>query len=188
MLDYLFFSYVPPPECSENKGVKWWCIDGGTEVLTNAMNKALKTKPHYSHRVTSVSMSNPQDAKTTMKLTIMGHPEFLDREYSHVISTVPLPCLRMIDIGGCGLTHKQHHAIRSLKQTASLKIGIKFKTRWWQHDSRFAKQVGGESCTDRAIRKVVYPSYGLDDAPELPGVLIAAYIWSVISSSTSLLS
>lgn len=201
MIDSLDFDYptgfntpivdtLPVPQVSatglaEDAGIKWWCIEGGTEVLTNTMNNSLKTKPLYSHRVTSVSMSNPNDPATTMNITVAGHPEFSKREYSHVVSTVPFSCLRTIDLTGCVLDYKQRMALRCLNYGAGVKVGIKFKTRWWQHDPKFTQQVGGVSSTDRQSRVVVYPSYGLNDPVDAPGVLIAAYNWFVSRTFTT---
>ncbi|KDR66559.1 hypothetical protein GALMADRAFT_147787 [Galerina marginata CBS 339.88] len=156
----------------------WWCIEGGSEVLSNAMHATLKTKALYSHRVTSIAASEAgENRPQTMKIAVAGHPEISARQYSHVISTVPLSCLRMINLDDCGLDYQQKTALRALEYTSAVKVGIKFRTRWWQHDSRFATQTGGASLTDRPSRMVVYPSYGLDDAPDAPGVLIVAYVW-----------
>ncbi|KAG6829741.1 hypothetical protein H0H87_010373, partial [Tephrocybe sp. NHM501043] len=177
VLEYLSHSHTPTSEQDEDDGeLKWWCIDGGTEVLTNTMHEVLKNKPRYSHRVTSVSMSNPEDATTSMKITIAEHPEFSDRRYSHVISTIPLPCLRTIDTSGCNFNYKQNRALRLLERS-SVKIGIKFTTRWWQYDSNFKQQFGGASYTDRPIRQVVYPSCGLEDDPRSPGSYIQDKVW-----------
>ena len=156
---------------------EWWCLEGGSEVLTNAMHATLKIKPLYSHRVMSIAAAKAVAIPQTMKIAVAGHPEVSDREYSHVVSTVPLSCLRMINLADCGLDYQQQTALRALEYTPAVKVGIKFRTRWWQHDARFATQTGGASSTDRPSRMVVYPSYGLDDAPDSPGVLIVAYAW-----------
>lgn len=95
-------------------------------------------------------------------------------KYSHVISTIPLPCLRTIDLSDAGLNVMQKTALRKLKYGPSIKIGIRFKTAWWR--DRF-NIVGGQSSTDLPIRTIVYPSYGAT-----PGlfstVLIASYCWT----------
>lgn len=145
------------------------------------MHATLKTKPLYLHRVVSISASQDVALPQTMKITVAGHPEISDREYSHVVSTVPMSCLRMINLAGCDLDYQQQTALRALEYTSAVKVGIKFRTRWWQHDTRFVAQAGGASLTDRPSRMVVYPSYGLDDAPSSPGVLIVAYTWLVSS-------
>lgn len=127
------------------------------------------------------------DGDTSMKLTVAGHPEFSEREYSHVVSTIPLSCLRTVDTEKCNLTYLQKMALRSLNYGSGVKVGIKFKTRWWKKvpeglaegGEGWPKVVGegGVSSTDRQSRVVVYPSYGVDDPEDKPGVLIAAYNW-----------
>lgn len=182
VLDSLEFDY---PEgynesgAPEHKEVEWWCIEGGTEVLTKAMYKSLgdKTFVHTSHPVTSITKIKGSESKTTMEVTIQGHASLLPTEYSHVVSTVSLSCLRSINLSGCGLDYNQKTALRSLRYGTGVKVGIKFKTRWWQGET--LKKQGGSSKTDRQSRVVVYPNYGLDDPADSPGVLIATYTWCV---------
>ena len=147
------------------------------------MCSKLTTKPDYSCRVTSVYMTNPNDPTSNMKIKIQTKNTVLaktisEQEFSHVISTIPFSALRSVDISGCNLEYKQRMALRCLNYGPSVKVGIKFKTRWWQTDE-FGKQMGGQSSTDRPSRVIVYPSYGTDDPVDKPGVLIAPYNWFV---------
>jgi monoamine oxidase len=64
------------------------------------------------------------------------------------------------------------HAIRSLHFEPLYKIGMRFKTRFWENVELPAK--GGQSITDLPTRWVVYPSYGIGDRG--PGVLLL-YSW-----------
>ena len=159
--------------------VEWWCIEGGTEVLTKAMFKSLGDKPFVqtSQQVSSVSKRKGEDGSTHMEVTIPGLASLLPTKYSHVVSTVSLACLRAINLAGCGLDYNQKTALRSLRYGTGVKVGIKFKTRWWQGEA--SKKQGGSSKTDRQSRVVVYPNYGLDDPADTPGVLIATYTWYV---------
>jgi monoamine oxidase len=136
-------------------------------------------RPKYNHRVDSISMATPDKPTSLMKITVRDYPEFNSKFYSHVISTLPFSCLRCVDLTGSNLDYKQKAALRCLNYGAGIKVGIKFKTRWWQDRELFPPQVGGVSSTDRQSRVVVYPSYGLKDHPTDPGVLIAAYNWFV---------
>jgi monoamine oxidase len=67
-------------------------------------------------------------------------------------------CLRMVDLDQLYLSSGQRNAIRELIYTPSIKIGLQFKTAWWEK----LNIVGGQSSTDRPIRDVVYPSHGPD--------------------------
>ena len=83
-----------------------------------------------------------------------------EKKYSQVISTMSFGCLRMVDLDQLHLSYGQRNAIRLLTYTPSIKIGLQFKTAWWEK----LKIVGGQSSTDRPIRDVVYPSYGPDES------------------------
>jgi len=73
------------------------------------------------------------------------------------------------------MSYTQRQAIRTLGYGPAVKVGIKFKTRWWEKSG--INQRGGSSYTDRQSRVVVYPSYGVGDTGT--GVLMATYNWCV---------
>jgi monoamine oxidase len=147
---------------------------GGSHVLADYMTKYIRstaedpnTLINFKKSVTSIS-----EVSNGMNVSVRG--ESTPRTYSHVISTIPLPCLRTIDLSGAGLNVMQKNALRKLQYGPSTKIGIRFKTAWWW--TRFGI-VGGQSFTDLPIRTIVYPSYGVDsDTPST--VLIASYCWT----------
>ena len=105
---HLFFKSLPhdyprslknlscgPIYSAEDETKTRWCsLEGDSEILTNAIHTILKTKPLYLHRVISISASQDIAFPQTMKITVAGHPEISGREYSHVVSTVPVSCLR----------------------------------------------------------------------------------------------
>ncbi|KAI6143733.1 hypothetical protein BKA82DRAFT_36374 [Pisolithus tinctorius] len=96
------------------------------------------------------------------------------RVYSHVISTLPLPVLRTIEMKDAGMNVKQKNALRQLQYGPSVKIAIRFREPWWTTKLDI---VGGQSFTDLPIRTIVYPSYGVgSDTPST--VLIASYCWT----------
>ena len=143
----------------------------------------LDTKPSYDHRVTSIKHVVPihPDSHDFMEVTVRGkEPEC----FSHVVSTTSFAALRTIDMDQVRMTYNQRTAIRTLGYGSAVKVGIKFKTRWWEQGT--IKQLGGSSYTDRQSRVVVYPSYGLGE--EGPGVLMVTYNWCVELSDPSLLS
>ena len=74
----------------------------------------------------------------------------------------------------------QSSALRELQYGPSTKIGVKFKSAWWEDPDRMGRtetMSGGQSFTDRMLRTVVYPSYGLDGGRRST-VLIASYCWT----------
>ncbi|KAH0837761.1 hypothetical protein J3R83DRAFT_5939 [Lanmaoa asiatica] len=106
------------------------------------------------------------------------------RTYSHVISTLPLPVLRTLDLNNAGLGVMQRNALRALDYGPSIKIAILFKSNWWTTKLGI---VGGQSFTDLPIRTIVYPSYGVDSRTPSK-VLIASYCWTTDADRLGALS
>ncbi|KAG0694123.1 hypothetical protein DFH29DRAFT_1035290 [Suillus ampliporus] len=152
---------------------EWKCFRGGSQVLTNYMTEYItghgsKTPIKFNKSVAKIS----QVGTSAMEVSVRG--ESTPRTYSHVISTIPLPGLRTIDLTGAGLNVMQKNALRKLEYGPSIKIGIRFESAWWT--DRFGI-VGGQSFTDLPIRTIVYPSYGVDSSSPST-VLIASYCWT----------
>ncbi|KAG8910088.1 hypothetical protein FRC00_008904 [Tulasnella sp. 408] len=120
-------------------------------------------------------------AVQSKRIEILVEGEAETRRYGHVISTVPPPVLRTLDIDEAGFSNSQRSALRQVSYVPAVKIGVKFKSQWWKNwvgkDGEQLNITGGESYTDRMIRLVVYPSYGLE-GPDLTTVLIASYVWA----------
>ncbi|KDR70001.1 hypothetical protein GALMADRAFT_282406 [Galerina marginata CBS 339.88] len=167
------------------KDVNWWCLEGGSEVLIDAMLKALTVKPSYGQRVTSVKQAYlrpsycipnlphwprwPRSSRfPMMRVSVEGQSE---EYFAHVVSTVPFANLRTVDTEQVPMSYTQRQAIRIVNYGPSVKVAIKFKTRWWEQDG--VNQYGGSSYTDRQSQVIVYPSYGLGE--DGPGVLIVSY-------------
>ena len=71
------------------------------------------------------------------------------QHYSAVISTIPLPRLSLLHLENCDFS--QRCAIRELQYTPAIKIGIKFKTPWWE--TELPKSIhGGKSHNDLPLR------------------------------------
>ncbi|KAL4266201.1 FAD/NAD(P)-binding domain superfamily protein [Pleurotus pulmonarius] len=157
---------------------QWKLIDGGAEGLADLLVKYLETRGNGSialnSRVTGAALNADH---SLVEVSIEGKPP---KSYPHVISTLPLPCLRTIDLTQCKLNHRQTNALRQLTYGPSIKVGIKFRTAWWStmkdKDGNPLDIVGGQSATDRPSRTIVYPSQGLPKTPST--VLIASYCWT----------
>lgn len=179
---------------------KWACVQGGTSVVTDLLCQSLSKKPLYNSRVTAIEIEkghpHPIFLPPNMSVTVPSHPELNGKLYSHVFATTTLSCLSLMDLNKAGLSYIQRQAIRSLAYGPAVKMGIKFKTRWWQDLKEFP-QIGGSSYTDRPVRVVVYPSNGVPPVPaapeipagpEVPAVLMASYSWyAPYSAPTDLL-
>jgi monoamine oxidase len=63
-------------------------------------------------------------------------------------------------------------AIDAVPYSASVKIGLQFKRRFWEEDEAI---YGGISYTDLPIRQIAYPNTGFNRAGK--GVLLGAYLF-----------
>ncbi len=111
------------------------------------------------------------DKFRSLAVTVDG--DRIPRVYAHVISTIPLGMMRLVDTRACGFSYALKEAIRTLRYDASVKVAIKFTKRWWEEAPY--NQKGGQSKTDRPTRVVVYPSNGIGGKE---AVLLASYTWS----------
>ncbi|KAH6714834.1 L-amino acid oxidase [Leptodontidium sp. MPI-SDFR-AT-0119] len=152
----------------------WTCINGGMDRLTNGMLQIIKNKPIMNTPVTSILPATNQQ----LQLTFNGTQE---KTYAHVISTIPLGALQTVDLRKLDIDYAQRHAIRKLNYDPAMKIGMKFKTRWWENLP--VPFEGGQSYSDVPIRRCVYPSYGVNLPKDTaPGTMIASYVWGQDSS------
>ena len=114
----------------------------------DAQKEALFESP-----VIAISCKQQKDKDVeVMEVSIRG--EETPRQYSAVISTVPLPCLTVMDLSESGI-HKSYarwNAIRSLNYGTALKIGMRFTEAWWEE---LPKPIhGGQSYTDTVLGTV----------------------------------
>ncbi|PBK71612.1 FAD/NAD(P)-binding domain-containing protein [Armillaria solidipes] len=158
----------------EESDVSWRCLAGGSEVFIDAMVSKISVptpKIQYNKRVTSITPT----ATGTKPLSVTYGSE-ASNEYDYVISTIPLPALRFVDLDGCNLSYAQLEGLRTLRYDSSCKVGIRFSSRWWQTLPTGSIK-GGQTKTDRVVRTVVFPSYGVNDL-NADAVMIASYTWS----------
>jgi monoamine oxidase len=150
----------------------WVTINGGFERLINGLLKVLRTQPKLYNRVTAIKPGRADS------LTVVVNHTF-EHSYDHVINTIPLGATRVLDTSALSdLHYNTTMAWRALAYDDAGKIGMWFKTRWWEDPDVLSMPfVGGQSSTDLPIRRCVYPSYGLE-VNGAPGTMIASYTWS----------
>lgn len=139
------------------------------------MTERISTKPQLYMRTVAVKESDNGDTLTVTFDSTQNPCPFArartDKNYSHVIS---IGCLRMVDLDELYMSYGQRNAIRQLTYTPSIKIGLQFKSAWWEK----LGIIGGQSSTDRPIRDIVYTSYGPDKSHpnnEKSNCMIASY-------------
>lgn len=166
---------------------------GGAGQLTDAMAAALTKKPTYDKVVNYIGLSRTimikngkLEKKTVVRLKVEGEkakstgggsPKEAVREYGHVISSIPFPCLRSVDTTQCGFDWNTQSAIRMLNYEPSVKVAIRFSDRWWeQAGPNNTPHDGGISRTDGPARIIVYPSYGRKE--DNGATMIVSYTWA----------
>jgi hypothetical protein len=156
----------------------WVTIDGGISRLVDSLVEALNLSSKLSRirmgaHVTRISkVINSDQIEVTTKNN-------LHLKYDHVISTLPLGVLQTVDTRSLNFDLKKRMAIRMLGYESSVKIALKFKTRWWQDPAKMnGKPIfGGQTFTDLPIRKIIYPSHGVD-CKDAYGTILVSYSWS----------
>lgn len=89
------------------------------------------------------------------------------------IVTIPFSALRFVAFAPFySFSYHKRRAIRELNYIAATKIGIEFKSRFWER----AGQRGGRSITDLPIRFSYYPSSGIGAHGH--AVILASYTWA----------
>ncbi|KAG8954070.1 hypothetical protein FRC00_006061 [Tulasnella sp. 408] len=166
-----------------DENTDWYCLDGGSRVLPDSMEAYINARNPKAllkqKMVTKLCTIQDKPSKKFVGMDVYVNGEASPRQYSHVISTLPLPVVRTLNLDDDNLFDiEQWNALRELSYGPSVKIGVKFKTQWWKHAKNLDGQdlyiTGGQSYTDRVIRRAVYPSYGVKSTSETT-VLIASY-------------
>ena len=163
-MDFDYYTEYLKPE----KEVSWYCIDGGTSLLPEAMREKLHTKPNLGQRVKAMALERPEgtpgqvkgiDGSTAMKVKVNNEKD--TRRYAAVFNTTTLACLQRIDLTGLELLYEQKDAIRSLHYDTASKVGMKFRAEtvningrdikrpWW---IKYGIIKGGLGKTDMPLR------------------------------------
>ncbi|KAA8645383.1 hypothetical protein EYZ11_000416 [Aspergillus tanneri] len=164
VLESLNFDYCNGQE------VNWFCIKGGTSVLTNKLVERIRSKPCINNLVTSIRYDqNAESRPVKVKVTSGNKSE--EKCYDLVFTTTSLSCMQRMNLDNAGLSRAQHDAIRCLEYDASTKVAIEFDTPWWITMCNISQ--GGVASTDLPLRTCIYPSYITRDAK--PAVLLCSY-------------
>jgi monoamine oxidase len=161
---------------------KWWCIEGGVEVIARNVWKKLRTKPQVKKKVTRIARdwttptSNFPPIRIPRKLAVNIEGADKALSYDTVFCTTTLGCMQKMDLRDAQLNWGQKSAIRGLTYGPATKVAIKFSRPWWITDSGI--KFAGIGSTDELIRTCVYPSYNLHDGDQNPTVLLCSYCWT----------
>ncbi|KAL8648934.1 MAG: hypothetical protein Q9210_004698 [Variospora velana] len=168
VMDSIAFDY------SEDEEEAWKSVEGGTNMVTEAVVDMIKTKPTYNKRVTRIALN--REAEGENKMEIVTNYDEPVRRYASVINTTTLACLQRVDTTNLELSPTVKIATRTLHYDSATKVAIKFDKAWWI--SKCGIRSGGVAYTDLPIRACVYPSYNIHDDPEKPAILLCTYSWA----------
>ena len=146
----------------------WFTIAGGMDRLPEGAAKVVGLENiTYGARVYKIEVLG------SGKLAVWadGDRGVVRGEYDNVLLAIPPAAVRMIR-DRPHWSPKKEQALRAMYFEPLYKIGLRFKTRFWERVQKPC--FGGQSISDQATRWIVYPSYGLHD--DGPGVLLL-YSW-----------
>lgn len=147
----------------------WKTIDKGMSRLPQAMAYLVGlSNITFGARVTKIE----EMVDNRIKVFASGYNGSISATFDRVVLAIPPAALRMITERPHWSVEKEM-AIRSIHFEALYKMGMRFKTRFWERVQPKPSE-GGQSTTDLPIRWIVFPSNGLGE--DGPGVLLI-YAW-----------
>ncbi|MGC4377623.1 flavin monoamine oxidase family protein [Fictibacillus sp. Mic-4] len=149
---------------------KFYELTDGMDRLPHAFLPQLKEDIRFRQWMTKIVQDQTSvtiytnDQKTSQNFTITS---------DLAIVTIPFSLMRFVQIQPYqSFSYFKRKAIRELNYMASTKIGLQFKSRFWEKYGQY----GGKSITDLPIRFSYYPSVGIGSSG--PAIVIASYTWA----------
>lgn len=145
-----------------NPDLKFYEITGGNDKLPKAFLPQLTSNIVYKHKVQQII----QDERgVTVNAVNRNTYEYEQFRGDYVVVTVPYSVLQFIDIFPYeSISLAKWIAIKELNYVSSVKIGLEFKTRFWE------KAKIGNVITDLPIRYTYSPTPGRN-------VMLGSYSW-----------
>ncbi|CAM4777985.1 unnamed protein product [Rotaria magnacalcarata] len=151
-------------------------IDGGNDLLINALAKACQTVPggrcslYLNRPITSVLYSSSSHTGTLESngVTIPGN-------FTDIVVATTARAANAIDFRPRIKFITKYQALRQLNYDCASKIAHSFSVRWWE------KQVitGGHSITDLPVRFVYYYNFNTtSNRTEDGALMLSSYTWS----------
>jgi monoamine oxidase len=140
---------------------------GGMDAIGKAFAREIGDIIQYDARVTRIQQDDHGVRVTYTDLNTSATPQQTKADWC--VCTIPLSILSQIpiDVGG-----PMKAAIDAVPYSASIKIGLQFKRRFWEEDEAI---YGGISFTDLPIQQIAYPNAGFNSNGK--GVLLGAYLF-----------
>src|SRR5262245_6697138 len=138
---------------------------GGMDMIARAFARELDGVIRFGSKVTAVRQDAGGVTVAFEDARQPGRAQTARADWC--LCTIPLPVLSRIDLN---VGRAMRAAIAAVRYTASVKIGLQFRRRFWEEDDAI---YGGITFSDLPITQISYPSSGLHGSGK--GVLLGAY-------------
>jgi monoamine oxidase len=159
---------------------RYWELDGGTDVLTEALAGKLRNELRLGRRMTRLVQTDTgvrieTTAESGTEESCDGAPtkplETFEGDYA--IVTIPFSALRFCSIEPL-MSYQKRRAVDELHYDSATKVLLEFKSRFWEDGPNGF--TGGGCVSDSASRFTYFPSHSPAGSPG--GVVLASYTWS----------
>lgn len=152
-----------------NPNLHFYEITGGNDLLPKAFLPELDGNLFLNYKMTKIQQY-PDRVVINAVHTQSNHPMSVTGDLAVV--TLPYTVLKLVEIEPYhSFSYMKRKAIRELHYAVAAKIGLEFKTRFWEEEG-FR---GGKAVTDLPIRFAYFPSHGIGTSG--PAVVLASYTW-----------
>ncbi|WP_226673778.1 flavin monoamine oxidase family protein [Rossellomorea aquimaris] len=149
------------------KETKFYEITGGNDRLPYSLMEEIRSHIFLRQKVTQIKQS-PSGVTVHTVNQKDGTREELKADY--VVVTVPFTVFQFIEVVPYNsISFKKWQAIREVTNVPSVKVGIEFRTRFWEELNY------GNIVSDLPTRFTYMPSH--DIGSNKPGVMLASYSW-----------
>ncbi|WP_281975028.1 flavin monoamine oxidase family protein [Halobacillus litoralis] len=142
-------------------------ITGGNDLLPWSFYPELKDNIRFNQQAEKIYQTERRVKVETINPQTK-YKRCFDADY--VIVTIPFPLFQFIDVYPYeSISFEKYQIIRELNTINAVKIGMEFKTRFWERAGV------GNAVTDQPTRYTYVSSHGL--GTHGPAVLLASYSW-----------
>jgi len=146
---------------------------GGMGMIGKAFGRALEGLIQYNAKVTAIQQDTRGVTVSYEDTTAPGQAQSARADWC--LCTIPLSILSQLPMN---VGPKMEAAIAAVPYSASVKIGLQFKRRFWEEDEQI---YGGITYTSLPISNISYPS--CDYYSRGKGVLLGAFSWAGLGSA-----
>jgi monoamine oxidase len=140
---------------------------GGMDAIAKAIYSQVSDLVQFGARVSAIDQDDHGVTVTYADAHSAGAVRRAQADWC--VCTIPLSILSQLELTA---TPALHAAIDAVPYQGSVKVGLQFRRRFWEHDERI---YGGITYTDLPIGMIGYPATGYGGPGK--GVLLGAYIW-----------